>query len=77
MLTTPLETSERYSNHGELVYDPFGGLFTVPLRAIHMGRLGRAVELNSGYFMDGVAYLKAEEQRLSMPTLFDMEKVAG
>ena len=24
---------ERYSNPGELVYDPFGGLFTVPLRA--------------------------------------------
>lgn len=63
---------ERYSNPGELVYDPFGGLFTVPLRAIRMGRRGRAVELNPGYFLDGVAYLKAEEQRLSMPTLFDI-----
>jgi len=63
---------ERYSNPGELVYDPFGGLFTVPLRAIHMGRRGRAVELNTGYFLDGVSYLKAEEQRLSMPTLFDL-----
>lgn len=63
---------ERYSNPGELVYDPFGGLFTVPLRAIHMGRRGRAVELNPGYFLDGVSYLKAEEQRLSMPTLFDL-----
>ena len=63
---------ERYSNPGELVYDPFGGLFTVPLRAIRMGRRGRAVELNPGYFLDGVAYLKAEEQRLSMPTLFDL-----
>lgn len=63
---------ERYSNPGELVYDPFGGLFTVPLRAIRMGRLGRSVELNAGYFLDGVAYLKAEEQRLSMPTLFDL-----
>ena len=67
---------ERYSNPGELVYDPFGGLFTVPLRAMRLGRRGRAVELNSGYFMDGVAYLKAEEQRLSMPTLFDLEGIA-
>ena len=66
---------ERYSNPGELVYDPFGGLFTVPLRAIRMGRCGRAVELNTGYFLDGVAYLKAEEQRLSMPTLFDLTEV--
>ena len=68
---------ERYSNPGELVYDPFGGLFTVPLRALRMGRRGRAVELNTGYFLDGVAYLKAEEQRLSMPTLFDLEKVGA
>jgi hypothetical protein len=28
---------ERYSNPGELVFDPFGGLFTVPVRALHAG----------------------------------------
>lgn len=68
---------ERYSNPGELVYDPFGGLFTVPLRAIHMGREGRAVELNTGYFLDGVKYLQAEEARLHMPTLFDLEGITA
>ncbi|MBM0235895.1 hypothetical protein JNW88_00135 [Micromonospora sp. ATA32] len=67
----------RYSNPGELVYDPFGGLFTVPVRALRLGRRGRAAELNSGYFADGVRYLRAEEARVAMPTLFDLDDVAG
>lgn len=64
---------ERYSNTGELVYDPFGGLFTVPLRAMRMGRRGRAVELNTDYFLDGVKYLEAEERKQEMPTIFDLK----
>lgn len=60
----------RYSNKGELVYDPFGGLFTVPYRAMHLGRKGRASELNPQYFLDGVAYLEAKERELSVPDLF-------
>lgn len=60
----------RYSNKGELVFDPFGGLFTVPLRAMKLGRSGRAVELNSSYFADGVKYLKATELERTMPDLF-------
>lgn len=67
---------ERYSNPGEIVYDPFGGLMTVPVRAIHAGRKGIGTELNAGYWADGVAYLKAEEQKLSMPSLFDMDGAA-
>ncbi len=62
---------ERYSNPGELVYDPFGGLMTVPYRAIFKGRRGQASELNTGYFFDGVQYLKSAERAFSMPTLFD------
>lgn len=63
---------ERYSNEGELVFDPFGGLMTVPMRAIHMGRRGYGVELNKNYFKDGVKYLEAEEYKQEMPTLFDL-----
>jgi DNA modification methylase len=63
----------RYSNPGDLVYDPFGGLFTVPVRALRAGRRARAVELNPGYFTDGVAYLRAAERELAMPTLFDFD----
>ena len=30
-----------------------------------------ATELNVDYFRDGVGYLKAEERKISAPTLFD------
>ncbi|GAA0721495.1 DNA methyltransferase [Dokdonella soli] len=63
---------ERYSNPGELVFDPFGGLFTVPYRALLKGRKGRAAELSTAYFMDGVRYLEAAERQISMPGLFDV-----
>ena len=62
---------ERFSNPGELVFDPFGGLFTVPYRALKAGRKGRAVELSSAYFFDGVKYLEAMERQVGMPGLFD------
>jgi hypothetical protein len=62
----------RYSNPGELVYDPFGGLMTVPVRAMKLGRRGRSVELNPGYFLDGVKYCQAAEHRVMMPSLFGL-----
>lgn len=65
---------ERYSNKGDLVFDPFGGLMTVPLRAMKLDRKGRASELNSEYFLDGVRYLEAMSREKNAPTLFDFEK---
>ena len=62
---------ERYSNAGDLIFDPFGGLMTVPLCALKLGRRGVATELNADYFRDGVGYLKVEEAKRSAPTLFD------
>jgi hypothetical protein len=62
----------RFSNPGDTVYDPFGGLMTVPYRALNLGRKGRASELNSGYFLDGVKYLESAERELGMPSLFDL-----
>jgi hypothetical protein len=64
---------ERYTNPGDLVFDPFGGLGTVPLRALKLGRKGRSSELNAGYFLDSVKYLEAEENKQALPTLFDFE----
>lgn len=61
----------RYTNPGELVFDPFGGLFTVPNRALQLGRRGRAAELHHGYFLDGVKYLEALERKKATPSLFD------
>ena len=62
----------RYTNEGDLVFDPFGGIGTVPLRAMKAGRRGIMTELNADYFRDAVGYLEAEEAQLDMPTLFDL-----
>ena len=61
----------RYSNKGDLVLDPFGGLMTVPMTAVKMGRRGYGIELNTDYFRDGVGYLDAAEREVTSPTLFD------
>ena len=62
----------RYSNKNDLVYDPFGGLMTVPYMAVKMGRRGYGCELNPDYFRDGVGYLEAAEAQIGAPTLFDL-----
>lgn len=61
----------RFSNKGDVVYDPFGGLMTVPMYAVKMGRYGIGCELNPDYFRDGVGYLEAAEAEVDAPTLFD------
>jgi DNA modification methylase len=65
----------RYSNPGDVVYDPFGGLMTVPMMAVKMHRFGKGCELNPDYFRDGVGYLQAEENEVDSPTLFDFLEV--
>lgn len=65
---------ERYSNKGDVVYDPFGGLMTVPMTAVKMGRFGKGCELNPDYFRDGAGYLQAAENEMDTPTLFDFMK---
>ena len=66
----------RYSNPGDLVLDPFGGLGTVALEAIKAGRRGYTIELNNDYFRDAVGYLKAEDDKLETVSLFDLMGVA-
>lgn len=61
----------RYSNPGEIVFDPFGGLMTVPYMAVKMGRDGCANELNADYFRDGLGYLREADAERDVPTLFD------
>lgn len=61
----------RYSNKGDMVLDPFGGLMTVPMSAIKLGRRGYGIELNQDYFRDGVGYLQEAENEVESPTLFD------
>lgn len=61
----------QWSNPGDVVFDPFGGLMTVPMRAIKFGRKGWGIELNHAYFLDGVHYVKAEVEKKAVPGLFD------
>jgi hypothetical protein len=63
---------DRYSNKGDIVYDPFGGLMTVPYRAVLKGRMGGASELHEPYFRDGVRYLQDAERQIASPSLFDL-----
>lgn len=61
----------RYSNEGDIVLDPFGGIGTVALTAMKMNRYGISIELNNGYFRDSVGYLQSFEDNIDQPTLFD------
>jgi DNA modification methylase len=61
----------QFSMEGETVYDPFGGVMTVPLRAIKLDRVARAVELSPSYFLDGCGYVGAQAEKMAMPSLFD------
>jgi len=75
----PFDIVERtirlYSNEGDLVLDPFAGLFTVPYMAIKTGRRAYGIELNSTYFEAGARYCQDIEQQVTAPTLFDYLKL--
>ena len=64
----------RYSNKGDVVYDPFGGLMTVPYHAVRMGRYGIGCELNPESYKDGLSYLRSADSEVQLPSLFDFEK---
>jgi DNA modification methylase len=66
----------RYSNPGEVILDPFAGIFTVPYLAVKKGRIGWGVELSRDYWRCGVGYCEMAENERNVPTLFDLEKVA-
>jgi DNA modification methylase len=62
----------RFTNPGELVYDPFAGIMSVPYMAIKTGRRGLGVELNHNYWRDGLHYLRSAETEARTPMLFDI-----
>lgn len=62
----------RFSNKGDVVGDPFGGLFSTAYKSLEMGRKAFSTELKPEYYDDGLFYLKAIEYKLSVPTLFDL-----
>lgn len=62
----------RFSMVGDNIFEPFGGIMSVPYIATKLGRASRAHELKKEYFEDGLFHLKALEYKLSVPTLFDV-----
>ena len=55
-----------------LIFDPFGGIGTVPYCAIRLGRKGLSTELNYDYWKDSLSYLHEAEIEVNAPTLFDL-----
>lgn len=72
----PLDIVERlivrFSNEGDLILDPFAGIFTVPYCALSLGRRAIGTELNPTYFESGIRYCKEAETKRQAPKLFDM-----
>jgi DNA-directed RNA polymerase subunit RPC12/RpoP len=65
----------RYSNIGEIVYDPFGGIGSVPFQALKMGRKGWMTELNVDYWECATGYCEMAENEINVPTLFDVASI--
>lgn len=62
----------RYSMPGEVVFDPFAGIGSVPYQAVRMGRIGWGVELNPEYWDCAVGYCERAATVDAAPTLFDL-----
>jgi len=61
-----------WSNPGETVLTPFGGIGSEAYQALKFGRKAVAIELKPSYFKTMVENLKRAEQKASSPTLFDL-----
>jgi len=62
----------RYSAKGEVVFDPFAGIGSVPYQALKMERKGWGCELNRDYWKAAVGYCERAAANDSVPTLFDL-----
>jgi DNA modification methylase len=62
----------RFSNKGDVVGDPFGGLFSTAYTALKMERGAFSTELKPEYYDDGLFYMKSIEYKINVPTLFDL-----
>jgi DNA modification methylase/superfamily II DNA or RNA helicase len=70
-----LETIERciklYSNPGEVVLSPFGGIGSEGVVAVRFGRDAVIIELKESYFDQAVTNLRNAATESNMPTLFE------
>ena len=71
----PRRLINRFSNPGELIFDPFGGLGTTGVVALQEKRRARTHELNENYWDNSCHYMELTEIKESSPTLFDLSAV--
>lgn len=60
-----------YSNPGELVLSPFGGIGSEPYVAVKNGRRAVSCELKPSYWRAAVNVMEELESEMNLPTLFD------
>lgn len=63
---------ELYSNPGDIVLDPFGGIASTLYQAIKMGRKGIGIELKDSYYEQAVKNCKQAELENNQVSLFDL-----
>jgi hypothetical protein len=63
-----------WSNPGETVFSPFGGIGSEPYISVRLGRKALAIELKPSYWRTAVANLRALELEMDAPTLFDEDE---
>lgn len=69
----PILAIRLWSKPGDIVLDPFGGLFTTVCAAHHEGRVGIGIERDAGYFARGTRRVK---DWVSQQTMFDAGDVS-
>lgn len=65
----------KYSNPGDVVWDCFMGIGSIPVKALELGRYALGSELKREYFEISVGYCAAKEAQLKVPALFDLNRV--
>ncbi len=65
---------ELWTNPGDVVFDPFGGIGSTPHEAILAGRRGMAFELKESYYNQMAQNCRNAEREAHIPTLFDFSE---
>lgn len=67
----------RFTNEGDIILEPFAGLFTVPYCATKLNRRSYGIELADGYYEDGMKHLQDIDFKMQQPTLFNLADFEG
>jgi len=62
----------QHTQEGEIVYDPFMGLGTVPLRAVMLNRVGWGVDLSKAYYQEALWHMRHALTGHTVPMLYDL-----